>query len=83
MAGKEECFMFEKRKLAREIKKCRKSIEQMEQKRSRSQSALVEAILLHEEPNEEDTRWFNKYMTEIKACRERMTELQNKLETMR
>lgn len=55
----------------------------MEQKRSRSQSALVEAILLHEEPNEEDTRWFNKYMTEIKACRERMTELQNKLETMR
>lgn len=74
--------MFEKRKLMKEIKKCRKTIEEIERKRSRSQSALVQAILLQEEPNEADTEWFNKYTGEITACRNRMIELQNKLKSM-
>ena len=71
--------MFEKRKIMKEIKKCRKTIEEIEKKRSRSQSALVQAILLQEEPNEADTEWFNKYTGEITACRNHMIELQNKL----
>ena len=75
--------MFEKRKLMKEIKKCRKTIEEIERKRSRSQSALVQAILLQEEPNEADTEWFNKYTGEITACRNRMIELQNQLKTMK
>lgn len=74
--------MFEKRKIMKKIKKCRKTIEEIEKKRSRSQSALVQAILLQEEPNEADTEWFNKYTGEITACRNHMIELQNKLKKM-
>jgi hypothetical protein len=44
-----------KGQLKREIKKCRLTIEEIERKRSRSQSALVQAILLQEEPNEMQT----------------------------
>ena len=46
--------MSEKRKYKKEIMKCRKTIEEIERKRSRSQSALVQAILLQEEPQEAD-----------------------------
>jgi hypothetical protein len=64
-----------KGQLKREIKKCRLTIEEIERKRSRSQSALVQAILLQEEPNEMDVEWFNKYTGEITACRNHMIEL--------
>lgn len=53
--------MFEQKKYKQEIKRCRATIEEIERKRSRSQSALVQAILLQEEPNEADVEWFNKY----------------------
>ena len=61
--------MFEQKKYKQEIKRCRATIEEIERKRSRSQSALVQAILLQEEPNEADVEWFNKYTGEISACR--------------
>ena len=73
--------MFEKEKYKKEIKKCRVTIEEIERKRSRSQSALVQAILLQEEPNEADVEWFNKYTGEITACRNHMNEIQKKLDT--
>ncbi|MGN1421925.1 MAG: hypothetical protein ACI4XA_00975 [Oscillospiraceae bacterium] len=72
--------MFEERKFKKEIKKCRATIEEIERKRSRSQSALVQAILLQEEPNEADVEWFNKYTGEITACRNHMTETQKRLD---
>ena len=72
--------MFEKKKYKKEIKRCRATIEEIERKRSRSQSALVQAILLQEEPNEADVEWFNKYTGEITACRNHMTETQKKLD---
>ncbi|MGN0597461.1 MAG: hypothetical protein ACI4J1_09070 [Ruminiclostridium sp.] len=72
--------MFEERKYKKEIKRCRATIEEIERKRSRSQSALVQAILLQEEPNEADAEWFNKYTGEITACRNHMTETQQKLD---
>lgn len=74
--------MNEKRKLKREIKICRQTIEEIERKRSRSQSALVQAVLLQEEPDENDVEWFNKYTGEITACRNHMKELQNKLNSL-
>ncbi|MBQ8967658.1 hypothetical protein [Ruminococcus sp.] len=74
--------MNEKRKLKREIKICRQTIEEIERKRSRSQSALVQAVLLQEEPNENDVEWFNKYTGEITACRNHMIELQKKLNSL-
>ncbi|MBQ8107287.1 MAG: hypothetical protein IJ129_00895 [Ruminococcus sp.] len=74
--------MSEKRKLKKEIKICRQTIEEIERKRSRSQSALVQAVLLQEEPNDNDVEWFNKYTGEITACRNHMIELQNKLDSL-
>ena len=74
--------MNEKRRLKKEIKRCRLTIEEIERKRSRSQSALVQAILLQEEPNEMDDEWFNKYTGEITACRNHMIELQKKLDSL-
>ena len=58
-------------------------LEDIERKRSRSQSALVQAILLQEEPNEMDVEWFNKYTGEITACRNHMIELQKELDSMK
>lgn len=75
--------MFEKRKLEKEIKKCRATIEEIERKRARSQSALVQAILLQEEPNEADSEWFNKYTGEINVCRNHMIEVQKKLDALK
>ena len=74
--------MSEKSKLKKEIKICRQTIEEIERKRSRSQSALVQAVLLQEEPNEMDVEWFNKYTGEITACRNHMIELQKKLNSL-
>ncbi|MCR5121667.1 MAG: hypothetical protein K6B74_04530 [Ruminococcus sp.] len=74
--------MSEKSKLKKEIKVCRQTIEEIERKRARSQSALVQAILLQEEPDERDVEWFNKYTGEITACRNHMIELQKKLNSL-
>ena len=74
--------MNEKRTLKREIKICKQTIEEIERKRSRSQSALVQAVLLQEEPDENDVEWFNKYTGEITACRNHMIELQKKLNSL-
>ena len=43
--------MGEKRRLKKEIKLCMSTIKEIERKRSRSQSALVQAILLQEQPD--------------------------------
>ena len=72
----------EKRKLKKEIKLCMQTIQEIERKRSRSQSALVQAVLLQEEPDENDVEWFNKYTGEITACRNHMIELQKKLNSL-
>ena len=74
--------MSEKSKLKKEIKICRQTIEEIERKRSRSQSALVQAVLLQEEHDEMDVEWFNKYTGEITACRNHMIELQKKLNSL-
>jgi hypothetical protein len=75
--------MSEKRKYKKEILKCRKTIEEIERKRSRSQSALVQAILLQEEPSEADVEWFNKYTGEIDAVRKHMINTQKKLDLLK
>lgn len=74
--------MFKKRKIAREIKKCQKTIEEIEKKRARSQAALVQAVLLQEKTNDADVEWFNKYTGEITACRNRMLELKEQLKNL-
>ena len=74
--------MGEKSRLKKEIRLCMNTIKEIERKRSRSQSALVQAILLQEQPDETDVEWFNKYTGEITACRNHMIELQKKLDSL-
>ncbi|MDO4562829.1 MAG: hypothetical protein Q4C12_03240 [Clostridia bacterium] len=57
------------------IKKIKKEIDEIERKRSRSQSALVQAILTHSDPDEQDVEFFNMYTAQIEQLRHKMAEL--------
>ncbi len=74
--------MFEKRKLASRIKKYKAQILAVEQKRIRSQAALVEAILTHQVPSDEDVDYFNKFTAEINTLRIAMHEMQERYDAM-
>ena len=67
--------MFEKAKLKKDIKRCKAKINFIESKRVRSQAALVEAILTHATPKDEDVEFFNKYTEQIELERKRLHDL--------
>jgi hypothetical protein len=71
--------MFETLKIKAEIKRSKRIIEELESKRSRSQAALVEAILTNKTPDDDDVEWFNRYTTLIEEERNKMHELTKKL----
>lgn len=74
--------MFEKLKLKRGIAKYKRRIQEIEQKRARSQAALVDAILLHKTPTDEDVDYFNRYTAEIEEIRCKMQELEIRLKNL-
>ena len=74
--------MFKKMKLKKEIEDCKKRITELEQKRSRSQAALVEAILTHTEPDDKDVDFFNMFTKQIEDVRENMHAKMVELEEM-
>lgn len=75
--------MFEKRKLKKELEKKKLLIEEIERKRYRSQSQLVEAILKQETPDDEDVDYFNRYTEQIEAVRAEIRDLQRQLDDMK
>ena len=74
--------MFKKIKLKKGIKKCLADIEDLERRRSRSQAALVEAILTHTEPKDDDVDYFNRFTAKINEQRDRLHALQNELKLL-
>lgn len=74
--------MFEKSKIKRKIKKAKKNIEMLEKKRSRSQAALVAAILSQKTPDDEDVEYFNHFTSLIETERNRMHDLMKDLEQL-
>ena len=74
--------MLKKSKLKKEINASRKKIQMLEQKRTRSQAALVYALLNHTTPNDSDIEYFNKFTVEMENERSRMHELMAELEKM-
>lgn len=74
--------MFEKRKLKKELDKKKELIEEIERKRYRSQSQLVEAILKQETPNDDDVDYFNRYTEQIETLRANIRDLQRQLDDM-
>ncbi|MBR4910947.1 MAG: hypothetical protein IKZ47_06475 [Clostridia bacterium] len=74
--------MFEKSKLKKEIKKAQSNIEALEKKRTRSQAALVEAILTQKTPDDSDVEYFNRFTELIESERNRMHNLMKELENI-
>ena len=72
--------MFQKIKLRKQIKKIKKKICELEQRRSRSQAALVAALLNNEVPRDEDVDYFNHFSGLIDGERERLRVLLDKYE---
>ena len=74
--------MFEKRRIKKQIEASKQRIEMLEQKRTRSQAALLEAILKNATPDDEDVDYFNKFTEEIEAERNFMHELMRDLQEL-
>ncbi len=74
--------MFQKYFLKKRIAEFKKLIADTEQKRSRSQAALVDAILTHKTPSDADVEFFNKYTAEIDGYRAQMHELLEQLNNL-
>ncbi len=61
--------MFEKQNLKGTIQKLKQEVNDIEAKRSRSQAALVQAILEQKDPSDEAVEFFNRYTAEIEEVR--------------
>ena len=72
--------MLQKSKLKKEINASREKILLLEQKRTRSQAALVYALLNHTTPNDADIEYFNNYTVQIEKERAHLQELTAELE---
>lgn len=69
-----------KKELAKEIHILEEEIKELEVKRSRSQAALIEALISREQPNEEEMQFFRTFTADIDVKRERMLSLMSQLE---
>ena len=74
--------MFRKSKLRRQIKQSKETIAELEQKRSRSQAALVSALLKNETPNDEDVDYFNRFSELIDRERDHLHELMDRYDAL-
>lgn len=72
--------MFKKFKTKRKMRRIVRNIEGLERRRSRSQAALVEAILTSTTPNDADVDYFNLYTGRINELRKRLAEVKKELE---
>lgn len=74
--------MFHKIKLKKQIRACIRQINLLEQRRSRSQAALVSAILTGTTPADDDVDYFNRYTAQINETRDRLHQLQQEYEAL-
>ena len=65
--------------LAKEIGLLEAEIKELEVKRTRSMSALMEALISRKDPDELEMQYFRQYTAEIEIKRERMTEITEQL----
>ena len=74
--------MFEKMKLKKAIERSKERIAEIEQRRTRSQAALVEAILQHKEASDVDVDYFNQFTAQIEEERSNLHSLMRELEAL-
>ena len=71
--------MSRKSDLKKAIAESEKEIEDLEKKRQRSQSALLEAFINHTEPSEKDAEYFRVFSSLIALERENLVNLRDEL----
>ena len=74
--------MSKKSELKRAITESEEEIESLEKKRSRSQSALLQAIIDDKKPNAMDVEYFKTYTSLIDVERENLRKLKAELESL-
>ena len=71
--------MSAKRDLAREIQALEDEIKELESKRLRSMSSLLESVISKSEISTDEARFFRTYTAEIEVKRERLIQLKKQL----
>ena len=71
--------MSAKRDLAREIQALEDEIKELEGKRLRSMSSLLESVISKTEIGTDEARFFRTYTAEIEVKRERLIQLKKQL----
>lgn len=74
--------MSKRNKLAKELHFLEEEIKFLEIKRSRSQAALIEALISRAQPNEDDVQFFRTFTAEIEVKREQIRQLTNEIEKL-
>ena len=71
-----------KKDLAKEIAVIEKEMQELESKRVRSMSALVEALISKRDPEEQEMQFFRQYSAEIEVKREKLIDLTKQLKKL-
>ena len=72
-------MLIRKIKLRRAIRRSKRRIELIEQRRSRSQAALIAAILANTHPDDRDVDYFHQFTEMIEKEREKLHALMKEL----
>ena len=71
-----------KKDLAKEISILEREMAELESKRVRSMSALMESLISRRDPEESEMQFFRQYTAEIEIKREKLIEMSNKLKQL-
>ncbi len=74
--------MSRKRELKRAIEDCELEIKSLEQKRMRSQSALLESVLMKSEPDKTEMEYFRVFSALVNKERQRLIQLNEELKNL-
>lgn len=74
--------MSKKRELAKELRLIEEEIKGLEIKRSRSQAALIEALISKTEPSTDDVAYFRAFNAQIDIKRDQLKKITQELETL-
>lgn len=75
--------MSKKRDLKRAIKESEEEIESLEQKRVRSQAALMKSVINESKPNEMDVEYFKTFSSLIEVERANLRKLKQEYEKLK
>lgn len=72
--------MYKRKLILKNIKRIKKQIEKIEQKRRRSEIALLDCMIKKKNYAEEDIKYFNSYTAEIEILREELESFEKALQ---